>query len=84
MNYQLSTGKTINITFEQWSDLDDEKIQEYISNDSGIFLDDPFINVNFKEFKKFNIPEIEMEDLSEEDIKIIENEIKRDTEGGNS
>jgi len=42
MAYQLSTGKTIYITFEEWLNLTDEKEQEYIANNTGYTVNDPF------------------------------------------
>lgn len=81
--YELN-GKTIILTIDQYFDLDDEKIQDLIADNRGFEVNDPFCDINFKEFKKFNVPEVEINDLSEQDIKNIENEIKRDTEGGDN
>lgn len=79
MLYELGNGKTVNLTFEQWLDLDDNKIQQLIANDKGMILEDPFTNVDYKEFspKKYNIPEVEdhIEVLDENSLNKIKKEI---------
>lgn len=80
MKYELGNGKTVFLTFEEWLELDDEKIQELISKNSGIEIDDPFVNFDLKEYrtpKKVEAPHIDgIDDLTEEQLKSIEDEIK--------
>lgn len=80
--YQLNTGKTIFLTFEQWDNLTDEKLQEYISRDSGYFIEDPFKETDFKEFepKKYAIPNVDdyVEPLDEDSINEIKKQINDD------
>lgn len=77
--YQLSTGKTIYISFEDWLNINDEKIQEYVARNHGIDINDPFADIHFKENsqKPFDIPEIEeyIEPLNLDDIEDIKKEI---------
>jgi hypothetical protein len=40
--YQSPTGKTIYITTEEFLNMTDEKEQEYIANDSGYEVSNPF------------------------------------------
>jgi hypothetical protein len=82
MKYQLSTGKTILISFDDWLNMTDEKEQEYLSKDAGFFVEDPFKDPNYKEFepKKYNIPEVDdyIEPLDENFIEEIKKEIDGD------
>lgn len=78
MLYELGNGKTVNLTFEQWNDLTDEKIQDLIAGGSGREINDPFIKISDREFKKFEIPELEIEDIPETEIKNIEDEFNID------
>lgn len=80
--YQLPTGKTVILTDDEFFDLDDDKLQQLIAEDRGIFLENPFEDLNLREFKKFdNNDEIiilddlpNIEEIPIEVIKNIENE----------
>lgn len=78
MNYQLPTGKTVCISFEDWLNLTDEKIQDMIAKDAGIEVDDPFSNFSYKERKpnNYQLPPIEgVEPIDEEIIEEIKKQI---------
>lgn len=75
--YELN-GKTVILTMEQYLDMNDDKEQELIAADKGYDINDPFCNLNFKEFKKLEIPEVELDELTDEQIQTIENEINKD------
>lgn len=80
MKYQLPTGKTINISFEQYLSLDDEKIQELIASDMGIFVEDPFVSLGAENERddQPKTPNLDVEELSNEDIEDIKKQIKKD------
>jgi hypothetical protein len=42
--FELPNGKTIYLTVEDLLNLDDDRIQELIANDSGEFVENPFVN----------------------------------------
>lgn len=88
MHYQLSTGKTIIISFEEWLNLDDLKIQELLAANAGMDIEDPFLDLKTKPDKirypgTFNIeelPDIEevVEPLPPDVIEQISKQIKSD------
>lgn len=84
ISYQLSTGKTIYLTFEQWSNLTDEKISDYIAKDAGFEADDPFYDLSYterrsKEINPQDLPPIEgIEPLDAEIIEQVKKEIDDD------
>lgn len=68
--YQLPTGKTIYLSFEEFIDMTDQKEQEYIANDIGYHVHDPFYMsaIHHKDKKDKIIPEfinIQVIDLDE-------------------
>jgi hypothetical protein len=84
MQYQLPTGKVINITIEQYLNLTDFDIQYFVASNSGEVMSNPFtgsaLTTNVKE-KEFDFSfhkdedeekEIYLEDLSEDDINNLE------------
>jgi len=87
MQYQLPTGKVINISIEEYLNMTDADIQYYIASNAGDDMNNPFTgsvlsnNVKEKEFDfSFNDKdeenskkEISFEDLSEDDINNLEN-----------
>lgn len=77
MKYQLPNGKTIFIEFEDWLNLTDEKIQEYMAENKGFIIDDPFKEPNYKEFEseEYKLPNIDdyVEPLDDDSL----NEIKK-------
>jgi len=73
VKYQLSTGKTVLLTMEQYLELTDEKEQELIAADSGVEINDPFNDFSPIEPKEENI-ELEIEEIPLEEIKKIKKE----------
>jgi hypothetical protein len=73
IQYQLPTGKTIYISFEEFIDMTDQKEQEYIANDIGYHVHDPFYMSSIHEREKkdkviidfINIEVIELDGLIE-------------------
>lgn len=83
VRYELGNGKTIFISMEDYLDMTDEKLQEYIAKDSGYMVEDPFNEPNFKDFslKNYEVLNVDVivdpldEDIVEEIIKEIKKEI---------
>ena len=81
--YQRGNGKTVMLTFEQWLNLTDEKIQDLIADNEGYEIDNPFDKVIdrardyeiYTDIPKDLTPDIP-EELDIEDIKKIEGEKK--------
>lgn len=84
MRYELGNGKTVFLTFEEWLELDDDKIQELISKNAGVDIDDPFTNFSPKEYrasKKLDVSHLDgIDELTPEQLKSIEDEIKEEFE----
>lgn len=79
--YQLATGKTIYISFDQWMDLDDDKIQEYIAKNAGVEIFDPFVDFYIPENRNIVSSPLNIEDvepLPEEEVEAIKKEIKNE------
>jgi hypothetical protein len=69
MLYQLPTGKTIEISVEEFLSLTDEDFQNIIASDYGMELNQPFFNSSLeKPFKEI----IEIHDAELPDIDIID------------
>lgn len=84
MRYELPNGKTITLSFEQWDALTDEKVQEMMADDLGFFIGDPFTNLDYsydRQGKKIEVPNPDVEELSEDEIKFIKQQIEKDAEG---
>lgn len=64
---------------EDYLDMTDEKLQEYLSRDAGYMIEDPFNEPNFKDFssKNYDMPDVEeyVDPLDEEIIEKIKKEI---------
>jgi hypothetical protein len=81
MRYELPNGKTITLSFEQWDNLTDEKVQEMMADDLGFFVSDPFTNLDYsydREGKKIDTPEPDVEELSDAEIEAIRQQIEKD------
>lgn len=81
IRFELPTGRTVMLTAEKWLSLTDEDIQKLIAEDKGVFISDPFDDFDYKESRKLNLPELEVEDLDEETIKQIKKEIDGEATG---
>jgi len=67
MKYSLSTGKVVDLTFEQWYNMTDEQEQALVANDAGSYIELPFSNsLAFTD----DLPEVD-----EESIKLIVKDI---------
>lgn len=77
VRYNLPTGKVVLLTDDEFWNLDDEKIQELIAFDRGIFIDDPFMDIKVKDFKPLlDIPDLELDELPEDIKKEIDKEFE--------
>lgn len=71
MIYQLSSGKTIEITLEQYLDLTDEDIEYLIAYNIGDEIDNPFFSSSFTH-KQVNLVE---DDKNEEVLDLLDTDI---------
>lgn len=76
IRYQLPNGKTILISYDEFEKLDSNKIQDLIANNSGVYIDDPFVkdvdkNKNYQEFELFDI---DFNELPPEEVEKIKKE----------
>jgi len=71
------------LTIDQILNLDDLAIQDLIAKNSGWEINDPFADLNYKEFepKQYDIPEVDeyIEPLDEDSINDIKKEIDEDS-----
>lgn len=79
MKYQLQTGKTINISLEQFLTMTDLDLEALIAADSGSYVDDPFSDLDATEHKdkskiESEIPQVE--EIPEEEIEQIKKELE--------
>lgn len=87
--YQIGNGKTIYLTFDQWLNLTDEKLSEYIAKDAGFEADNPFYDLTCSERKpsrgdrnSYDLPPVEgIEPIDEEIIEEIKKQIDEDNNG---
>lgn len=82
--YQLPNGKTVMLTIDQALNMDDLALQELMAKDVGFELDDPFTNINYRDFKEkeYETPDIEdaIKALDEDCINDIKKEIDNELE----
>jgi len=77
MLYQLPTGKTISISFEQFLELTDEDIQYLVSINYGDVILSPFHKSSIKEKKQKTIPQDDSSiDFSEESEEVAPSQQK--------
>lgn len=74
VKYQLSTGKTVLLTMEQFLEMTDEKEQELIAADSGVEINDPFNDFTPTSQNNDQEIELEIEEIPLEEIKKIKKE----------
>lgn len=71
------------MSFEDWLNMTDERLQELIASNAGYEIDNPFIGLDAKEVKEddtIEVPDIEelVDPLPEEEIDKIKQELKKD------
>lgn len=80
MKINIASGKTIEMSLENFLDFSDEEYLDYVSrqlaNDAGVMVNDPFINFIIKKDKIIEIDDFEIEELPEEIISEIKKEFE--------
>ena len=71
MIYQLSSGKIIEISLEQYLDMTDEDIEYFIAYNIGDEINNPFYNASFN-YKQVNLVE---DDKNEEVLDLLDTDI---------
>jgi hypothetical protein len=75
--FQLPSGKTVFLTWEQWDTLTDEDVQDMMADDLGYYIEDPF-NVQILNGRAFDVPDTfsEYKVLPEDEIKKLKNDFE--------
>ncbi len=80
IRYQLSTGKTILLTMEQYLALDDIKEQELIASGRGVEINDPFMDFSGTSQNSDEEDIIDLEEIPDDEIKRIIDEFEEPSE----
>lgn len=75
--YELN-GKTHIISLEDYLNLSDEKIQDMIASGQGYDINDPFTNLKVRDYNNFKDSDLDVQELSDEEIELIKQQIERD------